>query len=483
MNQEHEIRIINERKWSWVVADVEDIRECSIVLYDQVVKDREGSRPKTTTTVIPKGGVTKRALKTIISSIPTNSSRKAYETWSDDSDDGDFGFCKLLELAVGCWQYNCCIHPDWETFSADVWVKWWKYFEHYNDDSYDRQMRQIPINWMFIALVFEWEDAFAMMYAPVILNYGKPSQDNVEELPDKFISLVYDTRRLETKKTYDYIRDSFFALWMPGTIPAPSMDNIHMYFETELRIDLRHPMRQDLHHAFDPYSLFDHFENIRNRNHNHEQHYIHPAPSEISQSVSQHAEINRKPIPPRMTVGLISAIGSTGKTLVGGAKNIVHRKRASRHDSVQSPRGSEEEWAKQSSVDPGNWRDKNLVEVPLRESEFWRLQKNYIRWPTKPQRILSCQPSVGEDSIEEVWDDQPSDLDPPVRPKKVPLQKERHSTGERTNGLKNSKAYTKEQVVNNEPLSGRSTDRSHRHLSRKPVNGHASDIWTKPDKT
>lgn len=184
----HKIQISNEGnsndgEWHRNVKEPSTIVNYSRVLAELVDSDRHMSPPKGTTSVIPKPGVSKYALKTIISFISRRLDDKPYVLRNQFLNPND-RLDRLFELAVGCWQYECLINPEWDAFSLEVKNEWSRMF---NDDGlYDRIHRH-RIDWMFIAIVFEWDDVFEMMYERVILNYGTTSHDNREELPKNFI--------------------------------------------------------------------------------------------------------------------------------------------------------------------------------------------------------------------------------------------------------------------------------------------------------
>jgi hypothetical protein len=191
-NRRHEIEIFDEENpddeaWCWSVKDSMSIDQYSSILAYEVSKDKNGTPPKHKTRIIPENGVSRDALKTIISCIPTHSHDYPHVLQVERSDH-DYGLNKLFELSVACWQYKCYIHSQWEAFASRVKVKWTKVFQ---DEGFYTRMHRRPIDWMFLSIVFEWEGIFDLMYEPVILKYGNPSHDSENGLPAAFICTLH----------------------------------------------------------------------------------------------------------------------------------------------------------------------------------------------------------------------------------------------------------------------------------------------------
>jgi hypothetical protein len=185
----HEIRIYQNitvnALWHWFVDDPDAVGRYSRKLGALVVNDRTGpSRPPSR--VSPSDRVTEGALKSIISSIPGS---------SDDvppvlaANGPDYGFSQLLELAIGCWEYECSLNENFRKFAKDVREKWQTYYPEEFKEGTSKIPRQSPIDWMFVSLVFEWQDIFETKSALVVVRFDPRSGmslDKYKSLPEDF---------------------------------------------------------------------------------------------------------------------------------------------------------------------------------------------------------------------------------------------------------------------------------------------------------
>jgi len=186
----HEIRIFQNitanAVWHWTVDDPDAVGRFSRKLGVLVAKDRTGSSPRPRSRVSPSDKVTEEALKSIISSIP-GSSDDVSPVLSTSSH--DYGFSQLFELAIGCWEYECALNENFRKFAKEVRQKWQNLCPEEFREGPSIIPRQRPIDWMFVALVFEWQDIFLAKSMRVVVKFDPRNGMNHESyklLPEDF---------------------------------------------------------------------------------------------------------------------------------------------------------------------------------------------------------------------------------------------------------------------------------------------------------
>jgi hypothetical protein len=127
-------------------------------------------------------GVTEDALKVIISSIPSKEDEGDLPVLCINKRDPEFGFDQLLSLAIACWKFDCAIPPVCEKFAQDFRANWTGSYGH--DVAKEASSVSKAINWMFIALVFEWDRIFRTASRFVVVKYK--SDENNTNLPQDF---------------------------------------------------------------------------------------------------------------------------------------------------------------------------------------------------------------------------------------------------------------------------------------------------------
>jgi len=189
-NLNHEIRIYQgitvNALWHWFVDDPDTVGRYSRKLGALVRKDRTGLSPRPRSRVNPSDGVTEGALRSIISSIPGSSDDQPPVLTTNDA---DYGFPQLLDLAIGCWEYDCSINEKFRNFAKEVREKW----QTDRADEFSQSTSIIPhrrpIDWMFVALVFEWQDIFQTKSARVVMKFDPGDWmdlDKYKNLPNDF---------------------------------------------------------------------------------------------------------------------------------------------------------------------------------------------------------------------------------------------------------------------------------------------------------
>jgi hypothetical protein len=179
--------------WRWIVDDHASVAEYSQRLGALVEKDRSHPPHSPRTRVTAGGGVTETALRAIIGVIPGSPSESGDDRpvlTVDETD--DHGFAQLLELAITCWEYGCSIHKEFQDFGKRVLRKWKRHhpaeFRRGTSTLPHHLPHQNPLDWMFISLVFEWDEVFPVMFVRAIIKYdprGFPVQNN-KQLPEDF---------------------------------------------------------------------------------------------------------------------------------------------------------------------------------------------------------------------------------------------------------------------------------------------------------
>ncbi|KAL5315885.1 hypothetical protein ACEPPN_016759 [Leptodophora sp. 'Broadleaf-Isolate-01'] len=366
----HEIQlhhdITKDVKWRWFVH-TSNVHDYSRKLGSQILNDRLGLSQSSRSRIFPSGGVTESALRTIISTIPGESEDKVPELTINSR---DHGFTQLLDLAIACWEYECPINEQFRDFAREVQKKWTACNTAEFSKGGARFERKKPIDWMFIALVFDWQDVFQSMSVRVIIKYdpkGFPVEDNNPDLVDQ-------TRQQKVTRTYNCIRDAWISLYDTDGTHALSMAKIHEHFRNpRLGIDLRYPAPEDLHDQVDADNLLHEFGTVLGR---HEGKSAEPPLLEL--------DVVSPPARSRGRSGGFSAIARM--TINSGyekSKRIARSNVLSR--SVSSSQGSDsgDSWKQaQSSLesDVKHWRACNMAGIPL--SEFFDLRSRHIQQPT-----------------------------------------------------------------------------------------------------
>jgi hypothetical protein len=186
----HDIRIYQgitvNTLWHWFVDDPDVVGRYSRKLGALVHKDRTGLSPRPRSRVNPSGGVTEGALRSIISSIPGSSEDQPPVLTTNDP---EHGFTQLLDLAIGCWEYDCSINEKFRNFAKEVREKWQMHCAEEFSQRTSRIPHQRSIDWMFVALVFEWQDIFQTKSARVVIKFDPRDRMDLEKykyLPDDF---------------------------------------------------------------------------------------------------------------------------------------------------------------------------------------------------------------------------------------------------------------------------------------------------------
>ncbi|KAH7324046.1 hypothetical protein BKA65DRAFT_568084 [Rhexocercosporidium sp. MPI-PUGE-AT-0058] len=372
----HEIQlhhdITKDGKWRWFVH-TSNVHDYSRRLGSQILNDRLGLSQSSRSRIVPSGGVTESALRIIISTIPGESDDKVPVLTIDSR---DHGFRQLLDLAIACWEYECPINDQFRDFARVVQRKWTACNTAEFSKGAARPERKKPIDWMFIALVFDWQDIFQSMSVRVIIKYdpkGFPVEDNLN-LPYDFRDLVDQTRRLKVTKTYNCIRDAWISLYDSEDRHALSMSKIHEHFQDpRLGIDLRRPAPEDLHDQVDADRLLYEFGTVLGRQE-----------GKSAELPLLELDVASPPARPRGRSGGFSAIALM--TINSGyekSKKIAKRNGLSRSMSSSQDSDSGDSWKQaQSSLESGlkQWRACNLVGIPI--SEFFDLRSRHIQQPT-----------------------------------------------------------------------------------------------------
>ncbi|KAK0123922.1 hypothetical protein ONS95_008912 [Cadophora gregata] len=372
----HEIQLYHDLakdvKWRWFVH-TSNIHDYSRKLGSHILNDRLGVSQSSRSRIVPGGGVTESALRLIISTIPGDSEDKTPELAIDNRDQG---FTQLLELAIACWEYECPINEQFLEFARVVQKKWTACNTAEFSKGAARLERKKPIDWMFIALVFNWHDIFQSMSVRVIIKYdpkGFPVEDNVN-LPSDFRDLVDQTRRQKVTNTYNCIRDAWISLYNPEGIHAVSMGKIHEHFQDpRLGIDLRCPTPEDLHEHIDADGLLHEFGSVLGRQ---EGKAIEPPLFGI--------DVTSPPTRTRGRGGGFSAIARM--TIQSGyekSKKLARNNAPLRSTSSSPGSDSGDSWKQaQSSLESivKHWRTCNLAGIPF--SEFFDLRSRHIQQAT-----------------------------------------------------------------------------------------------------
>jgi hypothetical protein len=174
--------------WRWIIKDHLSVAEYSQRLGALVKQDRTQPLNSRRSRVSAEGGVTEAALRSIIGIIPGwggNAGDIPPVLTADGTD--DHGFAQLLELAIACWEYDCVIHQKFMDFAENVLRTWnGRYPGEFNRRTLT--LHKNPLDWMFISLVFEWNEVFPAMFVRAIIKYdpkGVPVSIN-EQLPNDF---------------------------------------------------------------------------------------------------------------------------------------------------------------------------------------------------------------------------------------------------------------------------------------------------------
>ncbi|KAH8676399.1 hypothetical protein BGZ60DRAFT_257863 [Tricladium varicosporioides] len=253
----HEIWIRRgaRQPWRWRVKDIADISKHSRKLVGG--KDVE-----------PDDEVSYDALRTIICAIPADLSFRGLGESPYLSTNGlDRGFGQLVDLAIACWNYECSIDENFWNFANQVREEWTTDRVELKPGNINRQ--QQSIEWMFLAVVFQWEDVFETMSEHVIMRYrqGKKPTTKKRALPKDFRREVSKTRRKYVLAAYDFVHDVWVGSFEPSD-ESPSANKlqhkIHSHFRSSrLNIDVRKRPKsidQDLHKRTDPRSLLNELE-------------------------------------------------------------------------------------------------------------------------------------------------------------------------------------------------------------------------------
>jgi hypothetical protein len=166
--------------WNWPAFNGNDVEKYSGCLARQVKEDRQTASSR----VQLCEGVSADALKIIISAIPSKDDDGDLPALCINDRDPEFGFDELLSLAIGCWKYDCAIPPACKKFAKDFHGNWIIWYGHdFYEGAAGREISK-AINWMFIALVFEWDRIFKNTSRVVVSTYG--TKDDNSNLPRDF---------------------------------------------------------------------------------------------------------------------------------------------------------------------------------------------------------------------------------------------------------------------------------------------------------
>lgn len=176
----HNFWIVTEgtRKWEWLAVNANDVAKYSGHL-GQLVKDDGFSG---SSQVELCDGVTEDALKVIISAIPSEEDEGDLPVLCINRRNPEFGFDQLLSLAIACWKLDCAIPPVCEKFAQDFYKNWKRAYK----DDFAKEASRVSwaINWMFTALVFEWDEIFRNASRFVMVKYK--NDENNTNLPQDF---------------------------------------------------------------------------------------------------------------------------------------------------------------------------------------------------------------------------------------------------------------------------------------------------------
>lgn len=167
-------------EWHWLALNGNDVANYSGCLGRQVTEDRLVASSR----VQLCQGVSEDAMKTIISSIPSQDDDGDLPVLCINDLDPESGFNELLSLAIGCWQYDCAIPPACKKFAKDFHSNWTLWYGHEFYEGASVMATSKAINWMFIALVFGWEKIFTNTSRIVVVKYK--ARDDNPNLPQDF---------------------------------------------------------------------------------------------------------------------------------------------------------------------------------------------------------------------------------------------------------------------------------------------------------
>ena len=92
-----------------------------------------------------------------------------------------YGFPLLLDLAVGCWEYECSLNENFRKFAKEGRDKWQTSCPEEFREGNLRIRRRRHIDWMFVAFVFEWQDIFQTKSARVVIRFDPRDGDGSQK--------------------------------------------------------------------------------------------------------------------------------------------------------------------------------------------------------------------------------------------------------------------------------------------------------------
>lgn len=167
-------------EWHWLAINGNEVANYSRYLGRQVLEDRVAASSR----VQLCDGVSEDAMKIIISAIPSNNDHDDLPVLYTNDLDPEHGFNELLSLAIGCWKYETAIPAVCQTFVNEFHTNWTVWCGHnFYEGRSDAPVNK-AVNWMFVALVFHWEEIFRNT-SRFVVSKSKEKDDN-PDLPKDF---------------------------------------------------------------------------------------------------------------------------------------------------------------------------------------------------------------------------------------------------------------------------------------------------------
>ncbi|KAH8748807.1 hypothetical protein F5882DRAFT_445958 [Hyaloscypha sp. PMI_1271] len=292
----------------------------------------------------------------------------------------EYGFSRLLDLAIACWQHNCFIRNDFQVFADDDQGCYGE-----PEIRLDPTAQQQSVDWMFIALVFDFPSIFQKKSVNVIMKYDPKGNsmdlERYHNLPDDFRALVTEMREEMVLKTYNHVRDAWVSL-VPQSAYSSDMKRMLAHFnEPHLGLDLTKPEPKRLR-EISPNRLLEEFEKVLEE--------------------SEDGQVESQPRPSSIIRHGRGGVVST--TIFQGfrsAKASVKRRRFPK--SMGTGCGEHSGLGQRQPnllFEMNNWRNGNiLVGIPLDpDSKFSSLRKEHNRSENDPQPASELETNGGHRS-------------------------------------------------------------------------------------
>ncbi|KUJ23151.1 uncharacterized protein LY89DRAFT_663614 [Mollisia scopiformis] len=350
-------------EWHWLAADANDVAEYSGSLWRQVKRDQITASSR----VELHDGVTEDALKIIISSIPSKDDDGDLPALSISDRDPESGFEELLSLAIACWKYDCAIPPTCKKFAKDFHRNWTVWYGHDFFEGASGVDVAKAINWMFIALVFEWDRIFRNTSRYVVVRY-KPN-DNNNNLPQDFQELVGRTRNRKMQQAYSFVQKSWMSFYDPTN---EMLNKIHAHFLGKFGIQLQDPLPDDMNKQANPDILLVEMAAVVKSNEGEgprlpQSPLVYDGPGLGIQSHGTGRQ------------GLFAPVAaSVGRDLMQKAKKAMKSGHTARKPSSSS---SEDSWKKTQSLEKSmnDFRTKSLDGIPFLDKDYLKLRNKHIK--------------------------------------------------------------------------------------------------------